>query len=218
MASPAAFFDLDRTLIDVNSGLLWAQHERQLGNLSFMQMARATFWTAMYHLSLIDMESAFNEAVAHYGGQPEEQLAERTREWFHDEIAGRLRPEAREAADEHRQQGHPLVILTNSSCFEASVAAETWGFGHWLANRFPTDDDGILQGTFASPLCYGEGKVHHALRWAAEHDVDLASSYFYTDSYSDLPMLEVVGEPRVVDPDPRLRREARRRNWPILDW
>ncbi len=215
---PAAFFDLDRTLIDVNSGLLWAQHERKQGNLSLMQMARASFWTAMYHLSLIDMESAFNEAVSHYRGQPRARLDRRTRQWFVEEVAHRLRPGAADAIAEHRQQGHPLVILTNSSCFEASIAAETWGFDHWLANDFPTDDDGLLLGTFATPMCYAQGKVHHALRWAAEHDVDLTESYFYTDSYSDLPMLEVVGEPRIVSPDPRLRREAQRRDWPILNW
>jgi phosphoserine phosphatase len=51
-----------------------------------------------------------------------------------------------------------------------------------------------------------------------EHDVDLRQSYFYTDSYSDAPMLRVVGKPRVVSPDPRLSREARQRGWPILQW
>jgi phosphoserine phosphatase len=68
------------------------------------------------------------------------------------------------------------------------------------------------------PFCYGPGKVQRAERWAAEHGVELEQSYFYTDSLSDLPMLERVGQPRIVNPDPRLRREANRRGWPILDW
>lgn len=218
MSEVAAFFDLDRTLIDVNSGLVWAQHERRQGNLSMFQLARATFWTAMYHLSLIDMEKAFNSAVSHYRGHAREELDQRTREWFHDEIAPRYRDAARQTVEEHREQGHHLVILTNSSCFEAAVAAETWGFGHWLANDFPTDQDGLLLGNFATPLCYGPGKVVHAKRWAREHGVDLDRSYFYTDSLSDLPMLEAVGEPKIVDPDPRLKREAQKRGWKILDW
>jgi phosphoserine phosphatase len=56
-----------------------------------------------------------------------------------------------------------------------------------------------------------------AERWAARHDVDLRQSFFYTDSITDVPVLERVGEPRVVNPDPRLRREAARRGWPVFD-
>ncbi|HEY8431454.1 MAG TPA: haloacid dehalogenase-like hydrolase, partial [Sandaracinaceae bacterium] len=65
---------------------------------------------------------------------------------------------------------------------------------------------------------YAEGKVERARAWAAEHGVDLSRSVFYTDSVSDRPMLETVGEPRVVNPDPRLSALARRRGWPIERW
>ena len=214
----AAFFDLDKTLIDVNSGLLWANYERRQGNISLWQFTRAAFWNLLYHLSLIDMHKAFDEAVAFYEGDPFESLDTRTREWFLDEIAHRIRPGAEEAVAEHRRRGHDLVILTNSTCFEAKAAAEHWEFDDWLANEFPTDDRGRLTGTFASPLCYAAGKVHHAEDWADERGIALEESYFYTDSYSDLPMLEAVGHPYVVAPDPRLKREADRRGWEILEW
>jgi phosphoserine phosphatase len=69
-----------------------------------------------------------------------------------------------------------------------------------------------------APLCFGAGKVVHASAWARDHGVDLSASAFYTDSVSDLPMLERVGEPRVINPDLRLRRVARRRGWPIESW
>lgn len=218
MARPAAFFDLDRTLIDCNSGMEWAKHEFKQGNISTFQLAKASLWMGLYHLSLIDIEKAYRQAVTHYAGEPVEAVDRRTREWFHDDISHRLRDAARGALEDHREQNHPLVILTNSTCFEASVAAETWNFDDWLANRFPADDDGMLTGTFETPLCYGEGKVEYATDWARDHDVDIDASYFYSDSLSDLPMLERVGHPRIVDPDPRLRREARNRDWPILDW
>jgi phosphoserine phosphatase len=68
------------------------------------------------------------------------------------------------------------------------------------------------------PLCFGAGKVVAAEAWAARHGVDLADTTFYTDSYTDLPMLERVGRPVAVNPDPRLARTARRRGWPILRW
>lgn len=214
----AAFFDLDRTLIDVNSANLWAKHELVKRNITLSQFARATFWNILYHLSVIDIERAFAEAVGHYKGRSYEELREETRVWFHREVAHRLRPGARDALHRHRQEGNQLVILTSASCFEAEVAATTWEVDHWLANQFPTDADGRLTGTFERPLCYGPGKVARATKWAEEHDVDLESSYFYSDSLTDLPMLAHVGHARVVCPDPRLRREAKKRAWPILDW
>jgi HAD superfamily hydrolase (TIGR01490 family) len=156
--------------------------------------------------------------VQHYRGEDRDVLDRRTRQWFLRDVVPRVRPRALEEIEEHRRKGHPLVLLTNSSCFEAAVAAETWAFDDWLANTFHVDDAGRLLGTYESPMCYGMGKVIRAERWAEEHGVDLEVSSFYSDSLSDLPMLERVGDPRVVCPDPRLRRIARKRGWPILDW
>jgi HAD superfamily hydrolase (TIGR01490 family) len=214
----AAFFDLDRTLIDDNSGLLWARHERALGNISAWQFTRAALWSALYVLSLVRLESAYESALAYYRGVPSDELDRRTREWFHAHVRPRLRPAAAACMAEHRAAGHPLVLITNSSLYEAAVACEAWGFDAWLANVFHTDGAGRLTGGYDTPLCYGAGKVLRAERWAAANGVDLDGSFFYTDSLSDLPMLERVANPRVVTPDPRLNRVARRRGWPILTW
>jgi phosphoserine phosphatase len=65
-------------------------------------------------------------------------------------------------------------------------------------------------------MCYGEGKIHWAQAYAEKHDIDLERSYFYTDSYSDLPMLQAVGNQRIVNPDPRLRLYASFKRWPVL--
>lgn len=214
----AAFFDLDRTLLDVNSAALWAKHELLSGNISTLQFGRALLWNLLYHLSLADVEQALNRAVQHYRGRLYDELQEETRRWFDSVVAQRLRPRAELALRAHKQQSHPLVLLTSASSFEASVAASTWELDAWLANDFPTDPDGRLLGTLETPLCYGPGKVTHATRWAEANGVDLRQSYFYSDSYSDLPMLEAVGHPRVISPDPRLKRIALKRGWPILDW
>jgi phosphoserine phosphatase len=73
-------------------------------------------------------------------------------------------------------------------------------------------------GTHIKPACYGNGKVHWAEQFAREHGVNLDQSWFYTDSYTDLPMLERVGVPRVINPDARLRRHARKRGWATESW
>ncbi len=216
--APAAFFDLDRTILDVNSGRLYVRNERRLGRISAWQLAESFFWFAMYHLSLLDVEKAYNRALRHYRGLPSELLRERTADWFGREVVERVQPGAVSAFDWHRRQGHPLVLLTSSSCYLAELFADKAELDDWLANRFVVDGAGLLTGEYESPLCFGPGKVVWAERWAEKRCVELRDSYFYTDSLSDLPMLERVGHPRVVNPDPRLRRTALKRGWPILDW
>ena len=214
----AAFFDLDRTLLDMNSSTLWAKHELLKRSISLRQFGRVLVWNALYHLSLIDIETAYKEALAHYRGRDYDELESETRAWFARDVAHHLRPGAPRALREHREQGHVLVLLTSASSFAARAARDTWELDDCLSNEFPTDQVGKLDGTFIAPLCYGEGKVQRSRAWAAGRGVDLAKSYFYTDSYSDAPMLRVVGHPRVISPDPRLNREARQRGWPILQW
>ncbi len=214
----AAFFDLDHTLIDFNSGLRFARSEHRGGRIGHLDMARTALWMLLYRFSLVDMERAFDRAVGHYRGTPAAALDERTRAWFREEIETELLSEARLALHRHHHKGHPLVLLSSTSSYMATMALERWGLDEWLANHFPTDAGGQLTGTFERPLCYGAGKVTRARAWAADNGVSLARSWFYTDSYSDLPMLEAVGHPQVVNPDPRLRRHAKKRGWPIVKW
>lgn len=214
----AAFFDLDRTLIDVNSAVLWAMAERRDKVLTLGQLAKALYWSALYHLSMVNIEATFAAGLSHYRDRTGDWLDQRTVEWFKREVLPRLRPGAGPILDEHRRKGHKLVLLTSSSLYAARAAGEAWGFDDWIANRFPLDEQGRIVGICEPPLCFGPGKVTRAEAWAQQHGVSLEDSYFYTDSYTDLPMLERVGHPRIVAPDPRLKRVARKRGWPILQW
>lgn len=214
----AAFFDFDRTLVGINTALRYALYEFRRDRISLPRFVQVAAWMGLYHLSVVDIERAFSRAVAHYEGVEAERLMELTADFFDKHVVPNLQPGAARTLQDHRHRGHALVLLTASSPYLSKMATDRWDLDDWIANRFPTDDQGCLDGTFERPICYGEGKVNRARRWADEHDVDLDASYFYSDSYSDLPMLERVGHPRVVNPDPRLKRAARRRDWPIEDW
>lgn len=213
----AAFFDLDRTLIDVNSAVLYAKFEKRHNRISNWQLFSSLIYTGLYHFNLIDIERAYEQASSHYKGVSESQMRERTRQFFLEEIKHRIQPGATQALSSHKAQAHKLVLLSTSSSYQAELAANSWGLDHWIANRFPTIN-GTLDGSVVKPLCYGRGKVYWAEKWAEQHDVALEDAYFYTDSYSDLPMLLSVGHPRVVNPDPKLRRYAEKKQWEILDW
>lgn len=218
MSRIAAFFDLDRTLLSVNSGSLYVKAEYRAGRISARQLMESFFWLGLYHLSLLDVERAYRKALNFYRGANSRELEERTGSFFAREVRQHLQPGAAAALEWHREQGHPVVLLTSSSCYLARLSSQEFRLDGWLANIFLEDSTGCLTGDFEAPLCYGAGKVIWAERWASENDVDLDVSWFYTDSLSDLPMLQRVSEPRVVNPDPRLRRVARKKNWPILDW
>ena len=117
----------------------------------------------------------------------------------------------------YRQAGDLLVLLTTSSAYAAEAARRQFALHEVLCTRYEIRD-GRFTGAIVDPVCFGVGKVTLAEALAGRLSIDLDRSSFYTDSVTDLPMLERVGHPRAVNPDGRLAREARRRGWPVLDW
>lgn len=214
----AAFFDFDRTLIDINSGTLWMKYERRGGRVTRWQMFVASIFFLRYHLSLIDMEEAMTKALSTIAGVPEEEIEQRTRDWYTTEVRPHLLPKALEVVEQHRADGHALILLTTSSPYLSGAVIDDLKLDDAGCTAFEVGDDGRFTGDVVRPVCYGEGKITHAERIAAERDLDVDGAYFYTDSYTDRAMLARVANPRVVNPDPRLKRQARREGWPILDW
>ena len=215
--TPAAFFDMDRTLIRVNSGTLWIRWLRERGELSLYETVRGLGWIAQYKLALLDMETIATKVIASMRGQQERDLVQSAREFFDRLIAGEVAPKALEALERHRREGHVIAILSSSTPYVVEPLAQHLGIEHAICSRMNVAD-GKFDGTHRKPMCYGAGKVHWAEAFAREHDVDLARSFFYTDSYTDLPMLERVGVARVVNPDTRLRRHAKRVGWQVDEW
>ncbi|MBC7659971.1 MAG: HAD family hydrolase [Chitinophagaceae bacterium] len=213
----AAFFDLDRTLIDVNSTILFAKFEHAAKRISQLQFLNLLRNVVLYHFNLVKIERAYEQAIAHYAGFEEGHIESRTFEFFENQVRSRLQPGAKAALSSHRAQGHALVMLTASTSFQAKIATSAWGLDDWIANRFETNE-GRMSGKIKLPLCYGDGKLVYAKEWAEVNGVDLGLSYFYSDSYTDLPMLKAVGFPVVVNPDPKLRRYALTNGWPVVDW
>jgi HAD superfamily hydrolase (TIGR01490 family) len=213
----AAFFDLDGTLLAANSAALWMKRERRHGRITRLQGIQAVFYIIAYKLGFIDMDKVTVKALRTVRGLEEETVRRWTHEWFRKEVTPHAAPGALAALREHRAQGHLLVLLTSASRYESEAALEFFRMDAFLCTGYEAKD-GLLTGGVIRPLCYGSGKVTHAEKYAEAHGVDLGISYFYTDSITDLPMMLRVGNPRAVNPDLRLSREARRRGWPILDW
>jgi HAD superfamily phosphoserine phosphatase-like hydrolase len=171
-----------------------------------------------YQLGWVRGERAVARAIAHLAGTSADDVKERTRVFWEHEVRGRYRPGALRALAEHRQLGDHLALLTSSSFYLSHLVAEELGFDAVLSNRFEVDAAGRHTGRSEGAVCFGAGKLAHAAGLASQLGVALSACVFYTDSFSDLPVLERVGRPVAVNPDGRLRRRAVQRGWEVVDW
>ncbi len=217
MSRVGAFFDVDRTIVSCNTGRLFLRDLRRRGEISFFRMLRALGWMAKYHLSLIDLQWVATRLAGEMAGKLEREFAETCRRWVEKDVLPLVGPGALDKIEKHRAEGHVLAILSTSPSYVTEPIAETLGIDEVMSTRFEVDG-GLFTGRLIGPACVGKGKVHWAEDLGARRQLDLGASWFYTDSYTDMPMLERVGNQVVVNPDPRLRRIAKRRGWPVQDW
>ena len=211
----AAFFDLDGTLIARNSAALYMRHLRETGQARRRDLARTFYYVGRYKLGLLDVERAIAVSMGWIRGRDEAAVRVDCEEWYATTIRPYVFPAMTATVDAHRRAGHVPVILTSATRYLAGPLGADLGIEHMLVTQLVVAD-GRFTGEPVRPVCYGDGKTYWAERFAAAHGIDLARSYFYTDSITDLPVLERVGERRVVNPDPRLARVAARRGWPII--
>jgi len=212
-----ALFDLDRTLLDINSGTLWLRHEWSEGNIGVRDAMWAGWWLMKYSLGIGEgMDAAYREAVRTLRGEPETRIVERTQAWFDEQVRHHLRPGASEALERHREAGDRLVLATTSSPYEARAAMEAYGLDDFVSTVFEVVD-GVFTGEVSEPA-WGANKAKRVEEWAERGGHDLERAVFYTDSMTDLTLLERVAEPVCVNPDRRLQRIAVERGWPIVDW
>ncbi|HET7504152.1 MAG TPA: HAD family hydrolase [Kofleriaceae bacterium] len=212
----AAFFDMDNTLLRVETGMSWVRFLYRRGELPPKMVAKALYWQLLYKLAVLDMDAVFTRLVEGMRGDSEAEMIAKCEIWYRHHVAPEVAPAALDAIERHRRAGDLIVLATGSTQYAARPVARGVGIEHVLSSELEVEG-GVFTGRPAA-FCFGVHKVTLAERWAAAHGVDLAASYFYSDSYNDLPMLERVGTAIAVNADARLRRHARRRGWATPRW
>jgi HAD superfamily hydrolase (TIGR01490 family) len=215
----AAFFDLDKTLIARSSTLAFGPSFYRHGLLSRTDMVRGAVAQLRYRMSGADhnqMERLKAEVSAACRGWSADRVTEIVSRYLKDLILPYVYAEARALLSEHRGAGRDVVIVSTSGQEVVAPIGALLGAHSVIATRMR-----IADGRYTGEMecyAYGEEKAVQVRRMAAERGYSLPGCYAYSDSVTDLPLLEAVGHPRVVNPDRALRRIAAVRGWPVLSF
>jgi HAD superfamily hydrolase (TIGR01490 family) len=214
----AAFFDLDRTLMAGSSGMHFARAAYRSGMVSRARLAR---WGAEH--VRFRLRGSTDARTAQVLSQVKELLAgvsEREIERMGpDLLAGvlpRIYPKMLEEVRVHQDAGRATFIVSGAANGLVEMLARVLGMDGGIGTRYEVDGDGVLTGRIVEPFVYGESKVAAMRRFADDHGIDLAESWAYSDSASDLPMLRAVGNPVAVNPDAELAKIAAERGWRVM--
>ncbi len=214
----AAFFDLDRTLLRGASGSVFSEAMRNAGLVS------RTIPGERYLFGLFNTvgETLPSMALARQGVQlargKSRSAVRAAAEAVADRLVGMVQPFAASVFAEHRAAGRQIVLATTTPYDLVEPFAERLGLDDVIATRYGLETDGdTYDGTLDGPFVWSAGKLEAVRAWADEHGVDLAESWFYSDSVYDTPLMSSVGNPVVVNPDPRMVFMAAARRWPTLN-
>lgn len=213
----AAFFDLDKTLMEGSSAFHFARASYNAGQLSRRQLARDVRDNIRFRLkgSTDEATDALRKRVYEaIAGKRVRDLARLTPQILAG-ILPRVYPQMLEVAYRHQDAGRPVYIVTAASQEIAELLAHVLVFDGGIGARSEVRD-GVYTGRPDGPFTYREGKAEAIRQVAAEQGLDLGDSWAYSDSESDLPMLRAVGHPVAVNPDAELARVAREEGWEIM--
>ncbi|MCG6541010.1 HAD-IB family hydrolase [Pseudomonas sp. KSR10] len=213
-----AIFDLDETLIDGDCASLWSQEMAKIGWVDAESFLRKDAeLMAEYAFGRLAMEDYMAFSLAPLVGRTAEEVAHVVGPFVEDVIEPLIYSDAMRHIAEHRKAGDRILVISASAEFLVGAVAERLGIDEMLAIQLE-EQHGSYSGNTRGVLTYREGKVARLREWADAAGESLDGAHFYSDSINDLPLLEQVAHPYVVNPDPLLREQAEARGWPQLTW
>lgn len=214
MGKAAAFFDLDRTLLRGASGPVISDALRNVGVLSDRPIPGENLVYRLFDTIGETLPAmALTRTAARFASGWNRSSVREAGTIVADRLASTVQPFGRLLIEEHREAGRPVVLATTSPYDLVAPLAKALGMDDVIATRYGVAD-GAYDGTILGEFVWGPGKLTAVRQWADRHGVDLASSWAYSDSVFDAPLLGAVGNPVVVNPDPRMRILAALRRWP----
>ena len=209
-----AFFDLDQTLFAGFSATAFTRDQLSSGRLTPRDLLDTVRATLSFTLGRTGFSSFVTATSAVYRGMKEQVLEDAGQHAFEEYLATEIYPESRALVKAHQDMGHTVAIITSATRYQADPVAKELGIEHVLHTRLEVED-GVLTGGVVRPTCYGEGKADAARSLQLKYGLDLEQSYFYSDSHEDMPLFDLVGRPRPLNPTRRLAQVSKERQWPV---
>lgn len=219
MGTSAAYFDVDGTLVGTN--LIHPTVVYLMNQATPMESAakvgRALLNAPALLMAELKDRRLFNEMLFyHYKGMSEDRIKSVSRQAYESIVVPRIFNGSKDLVAKCKEAGQRVVLITGSLNYTIEPLAEELGADDIITNRLEMKD-GIATGRLLRPVVAGPEKAVLIVEDAQRHGHDLAECMGYSDSYSDVPMLSVVGHPACINPDKRLIRLARAYDWPVLD-
>ncbi len=213
-------FDLDHTLLPLDSDHAWGEFTTRLGWTDAQTFAHQNdAFYRQYQQGGLDIHAyvRFATQAARERGLKASALAHQ--DFMREVIEPAILPQAKALIERHRQQGDRLLIVTATNEFVTAPIARALGIDDLIAVQLQRDPQGELTGDIAGTPSFGPGKVLRLQQWLEDQGLNWSDirSTFYSDSINDLPLLEKVNHPVATNPDERLRSLAHQRGWPILE-
>ncbi|HWL42530.1 MAG TPA: HAD-IB family hydrolase [Ilumatobacter sp.] len=213
----AAFFDLDRTLLRGASGPVLSDALRAAGLVSRTIPGERLLYEVFNRYGELLPSMALARQAARLAAGHSRGAVVAAAESVAPRLVELVQPFAESVFEQHRDQGRPIVLATTTPYDLVKPFADLLGLDDVVATRYEVGDDGdTYTGGLTGPFTWATGKLAAVRAWATEHGVDLADSFAYSDSVYDAPLLNAVGHPVAVNPDPRLRLLAVATRWPTL--
>ncbi|MFT5220982.1 MAG: HAD superfamily hydrolase (TIGR01490 family) [Planctomycetota bacterium] len=212
-----AIFDLDNTLLAGDSDYLWGEYmveQRIVDETSYRERNAAFFQD--YERGELDNDRYLEFSLEPLTQYSLEQLYHWRQDYVDNWITPIVAPGARALLDKHREMDHTLMIISATNLFITQPIAAMLEVPILLSTE-PEIIDNRYTGRYLGTATYQQGKVIVLNDWLKTHNLNLDGSYFYSDSINDLPLLEQVDKPIVVNPDAPLRSTAEARDWEIID-
>jgi len=210
-----AFYDLDHTILSGNSATTLVEVSRKRGIMTPDQYRHAVWLSILYKLNLGDPVKMISRMLTWLKGLMEDEIKLLCKEIYHASIKHSLRPEILESFTLHRSAGAAVVLLSSATTPICEVVSEDLQMDEVICTRLQTKN-GAFTGLTEGKLVYGAEKKHRMLRFCEDQQSDPQKAWYYGDSYTDQHVMKAVGNPVAVSPDKRLKRIARKHNWPIL--
>ena len=216
---PLAIFDLDNTLIGGDSDYLWGEFLCDEGIItdreSFQKMN--DYFYHQYEIGELDIYAWAEFSFKVLSEHSFDKLNQLRKDFMETKIRPIFLEKAQNCIDNHKKNGDSVLVITASNTFVTKPIVEMYGIEHLLATE-PEFVSGRFTGKVSGIPCFQSGKIDNLMPWLEKNNENLIGSYFYSDSHNDLPLLELVDNPIVINGDPILIAAANENGWTNLDW